>query len=307
MGDTALNKCLGVAEQIIGALNDPSVYERYVKIKAGIFSTPELWGSEEYRRLLSENRTLNLRLEEIKGKFDQEVTVEEWAANQLRIMQNEFLPESAANPFRTFDEASTSILCMIENKVAGHRFLRKKLETENQYLRDLIHDMKTDSLEHIEASRKRRIDREGHWAQAEEIVHQRIATLKRTAESVRRKLIEVIKQTTVLRATVEGLESSPKKDQKEDIREKRMDELGEQQQGLTSEWNRLRFEIKKTNNEIAELQKIRHFAVDPDDGMVNLKLGKKKLLAEILDLEDERKGLENRIKEMRCRSSSLLD
>jgi hypothetical protein len=296
---TPTAKCLGVAEQIIRVLDDPSIYERYMKLKekmllAAPHSSPP---NPQARQLILENRSLVLRIEELKADSLKQKHLESWVITQIQLLQSQLLPASSRLTYASFSDASNNLLDTIEAKLASHRFLRDRLIEENRLLQESIQSMKDSVLTQIEESRKRRVDSDADWERTRSNVLAKIDDMQEKIAKARVKLSKLQEKTFRLRTAVSKLPQPEVARVRVITAEDRLNKADDRKSQLRHERDKLRLALRELDNELIELHRIEQFGVDPGAKRWSADTGS--LEAEIVDLEKQNGILHEALRKVR--------
>jgi len=129
-------KCLTIAEGILSALEDQSIFERYKGIKSQIEKSET-------------NKSV--------GIIIKNTPLVDWIVAQLNKIQTEILPESASLQSDSLEDAITSLDAVIETKVTSYNYLKQKIMAQNATIREKISRNKEFSINEIQDIRKKRI------------------------------------------------------------------------------------------------------------------------------------------------------
>jgi hypothetical protein len=290
------SKCLGVAEQIIRVLDDPSIFERYMRIKEKIMTPTAVSPTKDpaARQLITENRSLVLRIEELKADFLKQKHLESWIVTQMQLLLASLLPNCGNATYDSFTEASSGLLATIEAKFASHQFLRDRLVEENRSLQESLLGLKESALSQIENSRTQRVDADANWAKTRTSVSARIRELQEAVSQGEKKLAKLQQKTISLKATVSNLPLPEAAQERESEIEEKLNAAHERRNLLRHERDMLQFSVRQFENEFAELERIQKFRVDGGQGTVT----PDELRAEVERLETQNTRLRRALQDL---------
>jgi hypothetical protein len=289
-------KCLTVAERILRALDDPSVYERYMRIKEQMVHTRAKSfspvHSPQARQIILENRNLALRLQEMQAELANERQLEQWLLTQLEVLQHQILPESSLPPLRSLEDATTAILQTIETRVTTHQFLRDRLTEEGRQLQEAIQKLKQRTLDQIDGSRQSRVGLNASWQRTQIEANQAMAAKAQLIERAPHDLGKVRQGRVKLEREIGQLPEVAEIELRKEEAEERLNQAEAKRDCLRQELRSLNFQRRRIGNEIEELRRI--------EGL-GLSLG-----AQRIDGRAEASRLESEITELQLQNSSLV-
>ena len=296
MRSAQIGKCLSVAERIVCALDDPSIYERYMRIKAKLMddNSGSREMSSEARQLMIENKNLSLRLDELKGETERDHKILEWVIEQLQLIQVRIIPKASLVEYETFEDAADGLLEAIDTQVASHQFLKGKLAAEIKRTQEMIQAKKSEALSSIEKTRDDRVDGEARIERLKRKVQKKIKLLDEETESTEQQITAALEETSTLKAKLRKLKVPQDTDIKREQYEQKMNSIADEQEKMKQQIEQLKFALKQTNNEITERQRINHFMI-PED--VTLDSRKQQLEQTITDLKKEHKLLQKQLEQ----------
>ncbi|OHS95266.1 hypothetical protein TRFO_02256 [Tritrichomonas foetus] len=250
MKQKAVQTVLGISESIIQALDDESIYTRYSKIKNKIMEDYANVSTPELRKLIVENQDLAKRIDQIKSEYSQDNFMHEWIFSQFEILQAKIIPKAPRASFGTFEEASKSLLEVVDTKIMSHQFLKQKLSKENEQLKQAIQTMRNDSLSKIDAIKKKRIDMGSEWHKKEELMKIHLDEIKGQIEEHQKNMPTDTEKLLV------QLNSITIDTTHQAQIEKKFNEVESQRNKLRSQIKKLQFAIQKVETEIEGLKQI---------------------------------------------------
>jgi hypothetical protein len=290
-------KCLSVAERIIRVLDDPSIYERYMRVKEQMFLTGARSlspvHSPQARQLALENRSLTLRLQEMRDEALQQVDLQHWAITQLEILQRQILPESSLGPFDSIEEACTAILESIEMRLTTHQFLRDRLEDENRQLQEALEKLRQNTVNEINRSRQARVDKTAGWQRAQIETHKEMTVKEQVIARAKAKLGKLRQANMKLEQTVAEISEACEAPGRKEEAEERLNKAEAERERMKQEVADLKFSSRELTHEIAELRRITELGVGAP--AVDPRMAASLLEAEVTELEMQNTSLSTQI------------
>ena len=178
MENRAVSTVLEISENIIKALDDKSIYERYSKIKNQIMQEFQNSANPKKRQLIMENQDLSNRIKQIKAEYSQADYLHSYIFAQFQILQATIIPNVPKTEFTSFEQAAKSLTEVIDTKLMSHQFLKQKLADENEQLKRVIQTLRSDSVNEIDRIKKKRIDMSSDWERKKERLNKQLREIK---------------------------------------------------------------------------------------------------------------------------------
>ena len=280
MENSATAKCLDVAERILSALDDKSIYQRYLTAKTNLNSNSASL-SPGLKSISHINEALTKSIQDERNRKTNS-SISSYIIQELHSIQMRILPNTADLQHNTVEESISSLLSVIDTKVTSHQFLKQKLTKENQRLKDAISQIKEVSMNDIQEGRKKRISNDESWTQRKA----RLIELEKAAQNEKLKLKQQIEKTKkdngdlMVEITQMNLKTNERKELIKEA-ESQIDVLSDNITQLTEEANKLKYELQMAKNSDASLANIQKFKSSAS----NLNIEKKRLLDEIEKLK----------------------
>lgn len=246
----AIQKILDIGERIIQALDDPTIFQRYTTIKEKIMEDYKHSSSPQMRKLIIENQDLSERINQLNAQYSQDNYLKTYIISQIELIQTKIIPNVTRVPFVSVEEASSSLMEVLNTKLMSHQFLKQKLADENEKLKQAIQDMRNSSLSEIDRIKKRRIEISTNWQKKEkEIADQ----LNEIGASIIEYNAKMPSDTEMLKKQLNSIiiDEKPR-----DKAEAKLNDIELKRNKLRSQVQKLRFAIQKINLEIEGLKKV---------------------------------------------------
>lgn len=275
--DDPADVCLSVAEKILSALEDKTIFQKYLKEKSRLLSDSNLNRTKVSANSISFPSFSASRSSPSPNSYVSSII------SQIEKLQNELLPSTPVNHHENLDDALDSLGSVIETQITSHQFLKQKLMCENVKLKQAISNVKEVSLNDIQENRKKRIENDENWAQRKS----RLLELEKAALHEKKKLKKQIDKLKVdnskLQTEIEQIQSRTK--QRDGLirdAESEIEKLDEQISILQEQTEQLNYELELTNKANENLDNIQKFRIKKGG---SLKLEKQKLLQELDELK----------------------
>lgn len=246
----AIHKVLEIGEKIVQALDDPSIFQRYSNIKEKIMDEYKNISNPQMRQLIAENKDLTDRINQLNIEYSQENYLNSYIISQIEFIQAKIIPNIVRVPFSSVKEASDSLLEVMNTKLMSHQFLKQKLSTENEKLKQAIQDMRNDSLSEIDKIKKRRIEISTNWQKKEKEMTQQLNEIEASILEYNAKMPS---DTEMLNRQLNSIIINEKP---RDLAEAKLTEVELKRNKLRSQVQRLQFTIQKINLELEGLKKV---------------------------------------------------
>ena len=280
MENSATAKCLDVAERILSALDDKSIYQRYLTAKTNLNSNSSSL-SPGLKSINHINEALTKSIQDERNRKTNS-SISSYIIQELHSIQMRILPNTADLQHNTVEESISSLLSVIDTKVTSHQFLKQKLTKENQRLKEAISQIKEVSMNDIQEGRKKRISNDESWSQR----RIRLIELEKAAQNEKQKLRQQIEKTKkengdlMVEITQMNLKTNERKELIQEA-EAQVDVISDNISQLTEEANKLKYELQIAKNSDVSLANIQKYKSSTS----NLNIEKKRLLDEIEKLK----------------------
>lgn len=246
----AIHKILQIGEKIVQVLDDQTIFQRYSAIKEKIMDDYKNISSPQMRQLIVENKDLSDRINQLNIEYSQENYLNSYIISQIELIQTKIIPNVVRMPFSSVREASDSLLEVMNTKLMSHQFLKQKLNAENEKLKQVIHEMRNDSLSEIDKIKKRRIELSTNWQIKEKEMTRQLNEIEASIMELKAKMPS---DTEDLNRQLNSIiiDEKPR-----DIAEAKLTEIELKRNKLRSQVQRLQFAIQKINLELEGLKKV---------------------------------------------------
>ncbi|EAY15783.1 hypothetical protein TVAG_188340 [Trichomonas vaginalis G3] len=270
--------CLNVAEKILLALDDKTIFKRYL--------------SEKNQLSTDKTRTkTQISISSFTKSISNDMPTSNKENNQLYLaiiqeienLQNQILPSTPVTHHNDLDDALKSLLSVIDTQFTSHQFLKHKLMCENVKLKQAISNIKEVSLNDIQENRKKRIENDENWAERKA----RILELEKAAQLEKKKLSKQIEKLKIdnkeLQTQIEQTETQYKNRQALiNDASAEIESLDETISTLKEQATQFQYELELTNKANQNLDSIQKFRISNGGGLKN---EKERLIQELDELK----------------------
>lgn len=244
-----IHKVLTIAEQIVQALDDSTIFQRYSNIKQKILDEYAKVSTPQLRQLIIENKDLSERINQIDLQNSRENCLNAYIISQIQILQAKIIPGAPPITSDLVQDATDSLMEVVDTRMMSHQFLKQKLTSENEQLKKSIQEMRNNSVNEIDKIKKKRIDMFSNWQNTE-------IELKKKLNEIEASIIEYkAKMPTDTDSLKQQLNSIVLDPTRVDAAESQLNRVEAQRDKLRMQVKRLQFALQKIEFELDGLKK----------------------------------------------------
>ncbi|OHT16874.1 hypothetical protein TRFO_41502 [Tritrichomonas foetus] len=275
-------RCLALTEKIISSLNDPEIKKRYFNLKEKLLgsdfngsasdSESQQTSSDKsyafYQSLAQENQRLKDQLAEItlrKPDFSNDPE-NEVIAGQIRELERKILPTHPLPPCGNAVQELENLKKVISAKLDSLDFVRDKLRTENQRLKNDYREISQNLAKKIEAAKEKEDIEHREIASQERALSEEIRKAQQELDSVTEKYRIANEENSKIRQKLNetlALQENIQKDSTET--EKMISKMEEENANLFTEIEQLKTKLNIKTKELKSLQTLQKFGVEVSD------------------------------------------
>lgn len=278
-------RCLDLLEKIINSLNDTEIRDRYFNLKDRIlgesatsssssFLTPEsqIKNSEKiyglYQTLSQENQRLKDQLAEIsfrKPDFSDDPENEVIAA-QLRELERKVLPTHQLPPCGNAVQELETLKRVIDAKLNSLEFVRDKLRSENQRLKNDYRNISSSMAQKISVAKEKEDIEQREILSQERSLNEQIEKAQKELEDVTNKYNIANEENSKIRQKLNetiAIQERMKKDSTET--EEMIQQMEKENAELFAEIGQLKIQLNIKSKELTSLQTLQKFGVEVSD------------------------------------------
>ena len=275
-------KCLALTEKIINSLNDSDIKERYYNLKRKLLKdnainanalyqsqqTPSDKAFSFYQSLAQENQRLKDELAEItlkKPDFTNDPE-NEIIASQIRELEKKILPNHTLPPSNNAVQELESLKKVISAKLDSLGFIRDKLRTENQRLKNDFREISKNLAHKIEAAKEKEDSEQREISAQERALEEEIRKAQMELEVVTDKYRTANEENSKMRQKLNEMVALQENIQKESTEtEKNIDRFEKENATLFAEIEQLKVQLNIKTKELTSLQTLQRFGVEVSD------------------------------------------
>lgn len=276
-------RCLALVEKIIGSLNDSDIKNRFFTLKEKIlgnnsYTTPSTsFDSQQkssdkayafYQTLSKENQRLKDKLAELSFKkpdFSNDPENEAIAA-QLRELEKKILPTHLLPPSGNAVQELDSLKKVIDAKLSSLDFVREKLRTENQRLKNDYREISQNLAQKVNAAKEKEDSEQRAINAQERSLTEEIKKAQIELNNVTDKYRLASEENSRIRQKLNETVALQERIQKESLETENMIKKMEKENiSLFSEIEQLKIQLNVKTKELTSLQTLQKFGVEVSD------------------------------------------
>lgn len=277
-------RCLALIEKIIGSLNDSDIKNRFFTLKEKIlgtnspnFSSPSSFDSQQknsdkayafYQTLAKENQRLKDKLAELsfqKPDFSNDPENEAIAA-QLRELERKILPTHLLPPSADAVQELESLKKVIDAKLSSLNYVRDKLRTENQRLKNDYREISQSLAQKVNAAKEKEDSEQREITAQERSIAEEIKKAQIELNNVTDKYRLASEENSRIRQKLNetlALQERIQKDSSET--ENMIIKMEKENIDLYAEIEQLKMQLNVKTKELTSLQTLQKFGVEVSD------------------------------------------
>lgn len=264
-------KVLELAEKIISALGDGSIYEKYLKLKQKIISSSSiselsLTNSLEnhLKKIALENRELASRIEMISSAVKSD-SLSDYIITQLCELQAKVLPDVSPRYQHTVQEAAANLLQILNAKNKSNTYFRNSFTKKNNQIEQSINDIESKLNHEIETINNKLISSTKNYKSKEEAANSHLNSIEEEFQHLSRTL----EATELENEKLENEVDYSKQDAKERLKiltevTKKRDITVTRLNELKKKANLLKFEVEAKSKDVEKKRALQVYGLDSD-------------------------------------------